>query len=366
MNAPENAGETGFKNRRRKGNFTTVPNEILRNPALSMRAKCLLMLMLSFPDDWRYYMSHLESLSSDGRKNHQQALKELMAHRYVVRQRVRGARGRIGWEYEVSDEPIPPEDAEARQRLDRLRESADGGVLTVECCRSSADGKVTTTKTENEDLETKTDGERKIEKKNTPSADADSPPVKTKEAGKPRPPSAPKKGKPPELAPERLASLLAAWNDNRGPLAEAESATGDRLKDLRLLVSQYGEETEALLAMATRVVAEDPWWAQKDYTLSNLARQSNFGPKLEIARKQARKNPPPSPPQGGTSASARRGQLAAQQDARARDALSELTEWLAAGGSPEHASAQTWVALIRQSESVLTQARSVLDPKLFS
>ena len=92
----------GFTNKRRNP-FTMLSNAMLRSPELSLQAKGLLGVMLSFPDDWQYYMQHLETLSSNGREAHQGALKELLAGGYVSRTTTRGERGRIQYAYEVSD-----------------------------------------------------------------------------------------------------------------------------------------------------------------------------------------------------------------------------------------------------------------------
>ncbi|WP_200939696.1 hypothetical protein [Deinococcus sp. Leaf326] len=88
----------------RRVNFTMLQNSMLRNPKLSLKAKGLLGLMLSFPDDWVYHMEHIETLSDDGRDAHRSALKELLDFGYVVRQQTRNEKGHLSHtKYEVSD-----------------------------------------------------------------------------------------------------------------------------------------------------------------------------------------------------------------------------------------------------------------------
>lgn len=91
---------------KRRERFTMLANAMLRDPALSLKAKGLLGVMLSFPDDWRYYMTHLETQSSDGRESHQTAMKELIAAGYITRFPAKDPEtGRLkGWEYRVTDE----------------------------------------------------------------------------------------------------------------------------------------------------------------------------------------------------------------------------------------------------------------------
>src|SRR5690606_18767123 len=38
--------------------YTVLRNAALRNPALSLKAKGALALMLTFPDDWEYHLDH--------------------------------------------------------------------------------------------------------------------------------------------------------------------------------------------------------------------------------------------------------------------------------------------------------------------
>jgi hypothetical protein len=84
----------GFRNRPRT-NFTKVRNAMIRDPRLTLQAKGLLTLMLSFPDDWTYYMNHLQTLSENKRDSHRAALNKLIELGYVVREQGRDDRGRL-------------------------------------------------------------------------------------------------------------------------------------------------------------------------------------------------------------------------------------------------------------------------------
>ena len=50
----------------RTKNFTVMSNHHFKNKNLSLKAKGLLSLMLSLPDDWNYNMKGLATLSKDG------------------------------------------------------------------------------------------------------------------------------------------------------------------------------------------------------------------------------------------------------------------------------------------------------------
>lgn len=86
-------------------NFTTIRNGMLRDTRIGLKAKGLLALMLSFPPDWTYRQSHIQSLSTDGRDAVRTGIRELEAAGYITRERVRNDDGTLAdTEYAVSDE----------------------------------------------------------------------------------------------------------------------------------------------------------------------------------------------------------------------------------------------------------------------
>ena len=92
--------------KRKRNNYTVIDNGIFKNRLLSLKAKGLLCLMLSLPDDWEYSVEGLATLSDDGRVAVSNALKELENMRYFKRVKVY-KHGRIsGIEYIISEEPM--------------------------------------------------------------------------------------------------------------------------------------------------------------------------------------------------------------------------------------------------------------------
>ena len=90
----------------RTKNFTVMSNHHFKNKKLSLKAKGLLSLMLSLPDDWNYNMKGLASLSRDGIDTVRSAIKELEHHGYVERHRIRYCDGCYGdTEYIVREVP---------------------------------------------------------------------------------------------------------------------------------------------------------------------------------------------------------------------------------------------------------------------
>lgn len=58
-------------------------NHFLQDKKLSLQAKGLLAEILSNKDDWRIYISELESRSTNGREAHRKAYKELQESGYI-------------------------------------------------------------------------------------------------------------------------------------------------------------------------------------------------------------------------------------------------------------------------------------------
>ena len=86
--------------------FTIMSNHHLRNPKLSLKAKGLLSLMLSLPEDWDYTTKGLAQICKEGVDSIGTALKELERYGYLTRRRLRCANGQLGdIEYTIHETP---------------------------------------------------------------------------------------------------------------------------------------------------------------------------------------------------------------------------------------------------------------------
>ena len=89
--------------------YTVMSNYHLRDMSLSLKAKGLLSLMLSLPENWDYTMKGLARICKDGIDSISGGIRELEAHGYLVRARVRGANGQLGSiEYTILEQPKAP------------------------------------------------------------------------------------------------------------------------------------------------------------------------------------------------------------------------------------------------------------------
>ena len=90
--------------------YTVMSNHHLRDKSLSLKAKGLLSLMLSLPEEWDYTTKGLARICKDGVDSICAGVRELEEHGYVIRQRVRNANGQLGAiEYMILEQPRPPE-----------------------------------------------------------------------------------------------------------------------------------------------------------------------------------------------------------------------------------------------------------------
>lgn len=85
--------------------FTTVSTHHLRNKELSLKAKGLLTLMLSLPEDWDYSVMGLAALSKDGKDAVMSTLNELSTAGYVNVESYRNDKGQYESVYNVYESP---------------------------------------------------------------------------------------------------------------------------------------------------------------------------------------------------------------------------------------------------------------------
>ena len=94
----------------RTRDYTVMSNHHLKDTALSLKAKGLLSMFLSFPDDWNYSTRGLAAICKEGVDAIGNTIKELEKAGYIVRRQLRGANGRItDTEYIIYEQPQEPE-----------------------------------------------------------------------------------------------------------------------------------------------------------------------------------------------------------------------------------------------------------------
>ena len=92
-------------------NFTTMCNIHLRDKNLSLKAKGMLSIFLSLPDEWHYSVKGLAEICQEGPDCIRSVLKELEAAGYLKRKRTRRENGQLGdAEYLIYETPQRDDD----------------------------------------------------------------------------------------------------------------------------------------------------------------------------------------------------------------------------------------------------------------
>lgn len=86
--------------------YTVMSNYHFKERGMSLKAKGLLSLMISLPDDWDYSIAGLATLSRDGKDSVMGALNELEKFGYLIRTKCIDEKGRFaGYDYDIYEKP---------------------------------------------------------------------------------------------------------------------------------------------------------------------------------------------------------------------------------------------------------------------
>lgn len=92
------------KSNREKG-YIVMGNYHLKDRRLSLKAKGLLSLMLSLPNNWDYSILGLSSICVESRDTIRKILNELKVNKYLKVIETRDENGRFDYEYIIYEKP---------------------------------------------------------------------------------------------------------------------------------------------------------------------------------------------------------------------------------------------------------------------
>ena len=94
--------------------YTVMSNFHLKDTSLTLKAKGLLSMMLSLPDEWNYTTRGLAAICKEGVDSIGSTLRELEQQGYIIRNQLRDSKGRISdTEYIIYEHPQHKPDATA-------------------------------------------------------------------------------------------------------------------------------------------------------------------------------------------------------------------------------------------------------------
>lgn len=112
-------------------NFTIMSNRHFKEKKMSLKAKGLLSLMLSLPDDWDYSIAGLATLSKDGKDSVMSALGELEKFGYLTRTRLINDKGQFaGVEYNIYENPVAEKPNEDSENSEKPNSEKQGQLIT--------------------------------------------------------------------------------------------------------------------------------------------------------------------------------------------------------------------------------------------
>jgi len=85
--------------------YTTICNRIFKDRRLSLKAKGLLSMLLSFSDSWKLSISGLEAILKEGKASIRTTINELIKYGYVEKQHIREDGMFMGVDYTVFESP---------------------------------------------------------------------------------------------------------------------------------------------------------------------------------------------------------------------------------------------------------------------
>ena len=85
--------------------YTVMSNYHLTDKNMSFKAKGLLSVMLSLPDDWDYSIKGIISISKENKTSIQSALKELEENKYLKRTKKQNEKGQFEYIYDIYEKP---------------------------------------------------------------------------------------------------------------------------------------------------------------------------------------------------------------------------------------------------------------------
>lgn len=85
--------------------FVVMSNRFLRNQEMSLKAKGLLALCLSLPENWNYSINGLVSICKESQTAIRSTLKELEEFKHLKRNRLKDEKGHFYYEYVLYEVP---------------------------------------------------------------------------------------------------------------------------------------------------------------------------------------------------------------------------------------------------------------------
>ena len=86
-------------------NYSVIANGIFRDKRISLKAKGLLAMLLSLPQNWNLSIEGLTKITKEGRHSITNTITELIENGYIERTQIRDKGKFVGYQYIVNEKP---------------------------------------------------------------------------------------------------------------------------------------------------------------------------------------------------------------------------------------------------------------------
>lgn len=100
--------------------YVVLSNKFLRNKQMSLKAKGLLALCLSLPEDWDYSMNGLVAITKESITAIRNTMRELEELGYMSVNKLKNDKGQFRYEYIIREEPEGQKPATGNLQIDEL------------------------------------------------------------------------------------------------------------------------------------------------------------------------------------------------------------------------------------------------------
>ena len=89
---------------KKKTNFTQISNVCIHDKNLSLDAKGLMSILVSYPNDWQFYNQNISKIANVGVDKLNKLYKQLEIYGYIKRTKKRDSKGKFrGFEFKICD-----------------------------------------------------------------------------------------------------------------------------------------------------------------------------------------------------------------------------------------------------------------------
>lgn len=111
-------------------NFTQVPNEIINDKSVSLKAKGLYLYFISKPDQWDFSLNGMCSQLKEGKESLLSAIDELCKYGYMRKTKVRNGSKQGVNDYDIFESPYFPSESGNQSLETRVRKPESGNCTT--------------------------------------------------------------------------------------------------------------------------------------------------------------------------------------------------------------------------------------------